>query len=75
MQRSLLEVSWNPRPGPGGEGAEDPDATGPDFHPVLQDKENVSELEAVMKKQKEENGKRGGNRSLLIPFPPFHSKF
>lgn len=50
VQRALLEVSRVLVPGPG----QAPRARGltSDFHPPLQDKEKVSELEAVMEKQK-----------------------
>lgn len=50
VQRALLEVSGRSRADPGGHpGLRDQVS---DFHPALQDKEKVSELEAVMEKQK-----------------------
>lgn len=58
VQRALLEVRESPRPGRGGGGwgvgRGHPRFTysGLDFHPTLQDREKVSELEAVMEKQK-----------------------
>lgn len=52
VQRALLEVSRAARPGPDWGGRPGLGRQSLDSHPALQDKENVSELEAVMKKQK-----------------------
>lgn len=53
VQRALLEVSRDARPRAGTrEGCPGLGRQSPDFHPALQDKEKVSELEAVMEKQK-----------------------
>lgn len=55
VQRALLEVRESSRPergGGGGRGHPRFTYSGLDFHPTLQDREKVSELEAVMEKQK-----------------------
>lgn len=49
VQRALLQVS---RPGPARGGGRPGSDARPDFRPALQDRETVSELEAVMEKQK-----------------------
>lgn len=51
VQRALLEVSGPPGP-PARGGRPGLGRRSPHSHPALQDKENVSELEAVMEKQK-----------------------
>lgn len=52
VQRALLEVSRAARPGGDRGGRPGLGRRSPHSHPALQDKENVSELEAVMEKQK-----------------------